>query len=328
MTDGMRVALLLVVLVACKDKPAEQQRPPIAEDDPEERCDPKETKVCVGTRVVACEDGKLGRALRQCPDTCRKGKCVGSCAEGAELIYVVDSHDQLMSFDPRKIGNDPFKLVGVMNCPAAGSPFSMSVDRSGTAWVLYTDGSVHEVSTIDATCKPSGFSTNSSFGMGFTSDEPGSKKETLYVAMNDGSHGLSTIDTMKDVPSIKSVGRLPFTSRHPELTGTSEGKLFGFFPDDGERSFVQEIDKTTGSFIGDRLPLGASLDFVGAYAFAHWGGVFYIFVSGATSTVRAIDRKTGAYQLLMDNLPTRIVGAGVSTCAPERDQPKTATGPN
>ena len=325
----MRFAVaLFVLLVACKDK-TKSARAPVAEVDPEERCDPKESKVCVGSRVVACEDGKLGRALRQCADTCRKGKCVGSCAEGAELIYVVDSHDQLMSFDPRKLPNDPFKLVGVMNCSAAGSPFSMSVDRSGTAWVLYTDGSVHEVSTIDATCKPSGFATNSTFGMGFTSDEPGSKHETLYVAINDGSHGLATIDTQKDVPAIKNVGHLPFTSRHPELTGTSEGKLFGFFPEGpGSYSFVHEIDKTTGFFIGNRMPMGDQLDFVGAYAFAHWGGVFYIFVSSDTSTVRAIDRKTGAYQMLMDNLPTRIVGAGVSTCAPERDQPKTATGPN
>jgi len=58
------------------------------------------------------------------------------------------------------------------------------------------------------------------------------------------------------------------------------------------------------------------------YAFAHWGGVFYIFVTSDTSTVRAIDRKTGAYQLVLDNLPYRITGAGVSTCAPERDQAK------
>ena len=319
---GVRVALLLLVLASC-GKTESAQRKPVVEDDPEERCDPRETRVCVGTRVVACEDGKLGRALRQCSDTCKKGKCVGSCAEGAELIYVVNADNQLLSFDPRKLPAQPFDLIGEMKCGAMGTPFSMSVDRSGTAWVLYTDGDLYEVSTIDAACKRSNFASSSrTFGMGFVTDEPGGKTEKLYVAANDGSHELSYLDTTQDVPVAKTVATLPSTARHPELTGTSEAKLFGFFPASGEGSFVQEIDRKTGATVGTKWELGDRLDYVGAYAFAHWGGTFFIFVSSDSSTVRAIDRKTGAYRLVMDNLPYRITGAGVSTCAPERDQAK------
>lgn len=324
----MRGLLLVVAaLGACgKSDPPGQTR---VEDDPEERCDPKETRVCVGTRVVACEDGKLGRALRQCSDTCRKGQCVGQCAETAELIYVVDSHDQLLSFDPRKLPSDPFKLIGVMNCDAAGSPFSMSVDRGGTAWVLYTGGELFEVSTIDAKCKPSGFKrvATRTFGMGFVTDVAGGKSEKLYVAANDGSHDLMTIDTTKDEPTATFTAKLPLTSQHPELTGTSEGRLFGFFPSSSDASFVQEIDRKSGAFVGTKWELGDRLAFVEAYAFAHWGGVFYIFVTSGASTVRAVDRRTGAYQLVLDNLPYRITGAGVSTCAPERDQAKSSPGP-
>jgi len=317
----MRALVLLVALAACgkSESPAPK---PSAEDDPEERCDPKESKVCVGSRVVACESGKLGRALRQCGDTCRKGKCVGQCAEGAELIYVVDSQDQLLSFDPRKLPSDPFKLIGVMNCGAMGSPFSMSVDRSGTAWVLYTDGGVFEVSTVDASCKPSGFRTANTFGMGFTSDVPGGKTEKLYIAANDGSHSLSYLDTTTDVPTKHAVATIPDTTRHPELTGTSEAKLYGFFPTTFEASFVQEIDRNTGALVGTKWELGDPLDSVTAYAFAQWGGTFYIFVTSGPSTVRSIDRTTGAYAMVLDNIPFRITGAGVSTCAPERDQGK------
>jgi hypothetical protein len=36
----------------------------------------------------------------------------------------------------------------------------------------------------------------------------------------------------------------------------------------------------------------------------------------SNSTVRTIDRATGQYQLVTQNLPYNIVGAGVSTCAP------------
>jgi hypothetical protein len=326
----VRVALVLVLLVACKDKSAEPSKAAAA-DDPEERCDPKETRVCVGSRVVACEDGKLGRALRQCSDTCRKGKCVGQCAEGAELIYVVDDRDQLMSFDPRKLPTDPFKLIGVMNCAARGSPFSMSVDRGGTAWVLYTSGEVFEVSTIDATCKPSGYTqlsdTPFTFGMGFVSDAAGSKTEKLFIAANDSSHGLWTVDTTADRPFATKVGTIDATARHPELTGTSEGRLYGFFPASGTASFVQEIDRRSGALVGSPWKLGDPLEYVGAYAFAHWGGTFYIFVSSDRSTVRSINRTTGAYEMLMDNIPSRIVGAGVSTCAPEKDQAKPSAGP-
>jgi hypothetical protein len=326
----MRGFLVLALLAACESSDPAAPKP-APKDDPEERCDPKETRVCVGTRVVACEDGKLGRALRQCSDTCRKGRCVGSCAEGAELIYVVDSHDRLHSFDPRKLPSDPFKLIGVMNCGAVGSPFSMSVDRGGTAWVLYTSGDLFEVSTMDAKCKPSGFKrvgiAPRTFGMGFVTDVAGAKSEKLYVAANDGSYDLMTIDTMQDEPTTTFAVKLPRTSQHPELTGTSEGKLFGFFPSSSDASFVQEIDRKSGSFVGTKWELGDRLGLVEAYAFAHWGGVFYLFVTSGGSTVRAIDRRTGGYQLVLDDLPYRITGAGVSTCAPERDQPKAAPGP-
>ena len=60
-----------------------------------------------------------------------------------------------------------------------------------------------------------------------------------------------------------------------------------------------------------------------AWAFAFWGGKFYIFVTAQTdifsspvSSVRVIDRATGAASTALSNLPTPIVGAGVSTCAP------------
>jgi hypothetical protein len=323
-----RACLALLLVIGCKDRNGQASKQARAgEADPDERCDPKEKKVCVGSRVVACEDGHLGRALHQCPDTCRAGRCVGSCAEGAELIYLTTDRDELLSFDPRKLpGGDPFRLIGIMNCNAFGNPFSMSVDRSGVAWVVYSDGSLFEVSTTDATCKSTGFMRGSvgstTFGMGFVTDQAGGKTEKLYVSATRGDHSLAYIDTLAEPPVAHTVGHLPQTDTHPELTGTGEGRLFGFYPVSGGPSFVQEIDKTTGKFIGSQFPLGDPLEFVGAYAFAHWGGVFYIFVSSMTNTVRAIDRTSGMYKMLLSDTPWRVTGAGVSTCAPEKDQAK------
>jgi hypothetical protein len=284
--------------------------------------------VCVGNSVVACEkNGHLGRRLRTCKEGCRDGVCKGQCSEAAKLIYLVDSSNNFLSFDPRKLPGDPFKVLGKLDCPNYGSPFSMSVDREGFAWVVYQDGGLYKVSITDVKCKSTGFvrgsAGSSTFGMGFATDEAGGKTEKLYVA-SEYNNQLWWIDTEHGVPTAASIGSLPSAQRNPELTGTSEGKLFGFYPDSSD-PFVQEIDRKTAAGVGQKYPLGVPLGQVNAWAFAQWGGTFYIFVTGSDNTVRAIDRKTGEYRMVMESTPYRVTGAGVSTCAPERDAPDQQT---
>jgi len=299
-----------------------------------ERCDPRQSRQCIAGDVVACEpDGKLGRRLQACHEGCEDGQCVPSCSDaGAGLIYVVDDANDLLAFDPRKLPGDPFQRIGTIRCGnRTGMPFSMSVDRHGRAWVVYTDGALYKVSIADARCRPTGYAPGAAgflrFGMGFVTDGPGGTTEKLFIASNDPSHNLGYIDTAARLaPHV--VGKVAAAEQHnPELTGTSEAQLFGFFPMASGPSFVQEIDRATGAARGQRWMLGkAPLGGIGAYAFAQWAGVFYIFVetyndsSELDASVRAIDRATGTYRVVLHHLPYRIVGAGVSTCAPERDQ--------
>lgn len=324
---------LLVLAAACgksEDRPAEKKVPKMAADDP--TCDPKTPRVCVGNDVVACEpDGKLGRALRACHNGCERGRCKGTCNdEAVKLIYVVDSGNHLLSFDPRLLPGDPFKLVGTLECELGGSPFSMSVDRNGIAWVLYEDGEMFRVDITDAKCEPSGYRPFSSgsrnFGMGFATDTPGADTEKLYIAADDSSNALHAIDTAHDVIP-RPIGRIEAANNpNPELTGGSDARLYGFYPQSAGVAFVQEIDRNSGRALGPRWSLGnAPLGDVNAYAFARWAGRFYIFVttfddSGFNnSTVRMVDPATGQFETLRSNLPWRITGAGVSTCAPEKD---------
>jgi hypothetical protein len=160
------------------------------------------------------------------------------------------------------------------------------------------------------------------FGMGFVSDAPGSQKEKLYIAGADDNHSLGVIDTEKVSPRPKIVASITSGAQNPELTGTADAKLYAFYPNTFEPAFVQEVDKATGELRGTRWTLGdQGLGTVGAWAFAQWGGKFFIFVTAeGDSTVRMIDRTTGKYSVVMTHLPYRISGAGVSTCAPERDQ--------
>lgn len=320
------VLLALAALVACGGKDAEREATRGSAIAPEDRCDPAKERVCVGASVVACEGGVLGRRLRTCRDGCKDGRCKAVCPEGNELIYVVDREDNLLSFDPRKLPGDPFRLVGKLGCPSSGGPFSMAVDRQGTAWVLYSSGELFEVSIADAKCTRSDFQPGSfgMFGMGYVSDAPGSSTEKLYVATN-GARTLAAIDTAQEPPVSRVTGSVEaYSDQAPELTGTSEAKLFGFFPNLSDPSFIQEIDRASGAPVGPQWKIGgAPLGAVNAWAFAHWGGTFYVFVTGGDglgSTVRAVDRKTGDSRVVMDNLPYVITGAGVSTCAPEKDE--------
>ena len=55
------------------------------------------------------------------------------------------------------------------------------------------------------------------------------------------------------------------------------------------------------------------------WAFAFWGGSFYIFLerdSDSSTIVWKMDSSTGAVTKAVNNTGRNIVGAGVSTCAP------------
>ncbi|MBA2539805.1 MAG: hypothetical protein H0V17_09240 [Deltaproteobacteria bacterium] len=324
----MRLAAALIFLAAaCGSSDRSKDDKPVATNEDEDPCDPKEPKVCVGNSVVSCEaNGRLGRRLRTCKDGCKGGRCVASCDDDAvKLIYLVDDANNFLSYDPRKSG-DPFRLIGKLNCGTYASPFSMSVDREGTAWVVYQSGDLYKVNIHDAKCTPSGFAAGSSgsrtFGMGFVTDDAGGKTEKLYISAENYDRGLSAIETDKSPPQAKSIGTIEASiDRNPELTGTSEGKLFGFFPVSGnEQSFIQEINKKTGGAVGQKWNVG-QLGSVTAWAFAQWGGIFFVFVTTDSGPqVRAVDRKSGESKIVMESIPYRITGAGVSTCAPELDK--------
>jgi hypothetical protein len=308
-----------------------------SDDGDDERCPPRADRVCVGDDVVACEGGELGRRIRSCKDGCKDGRCVANCSTaGAELVYVVDIAGNFMSFDPRKLPGDPFRKIGHLDCEAShagASPFSMAVDRQGIAWVLYSDGAMFKVSIGDARCQRTTYVPSASgaltFGMGFATDAPGGTTEKLYIAANASDHTLSAIDTEERNPTARDLGTLVVSDQNPELTGTADARLYGFYPATREPAYVQEIDRRTAAPIGTKWTLGdKALGRVSAYAFAQWGGKFYVFATSATgqfgadesSMVHVVDRATGKHSVLLENIAYRIVGAGVSTCAPEKDQ--------
>lgn len=260
-----------------------------------------------------------------------------SCqTDGNDLIYVVDVDYRLLKFDPNLLATagDPFSLIGQLDCPAgqawdgggAATPFSMSVDRNGFAWVLYSSGEIFKVSITDASCTATTFAPGQQgmelFGMGFVTDSAGGAAETLFIsggaADQLGSGKLAMVEP--EAMTVSMVADLPESEYGPELTGTANSELFAYFPASFEDPYVARLGKTTAaaeqSWTMDPLE-----GFATAWAFAHWGGKFYVFIStegfdGTLSQVRLLDPATGNETAAVPTSDYQVVGAGVSTCAP------------
>jgi hypothetical protein len=253
------------------------------------------------------------------------------CSEAAKLVYVLDSDRTLYRFNPRIADPSAFERVGTVDCASGGDPNSMAVGRDGYAYALYGADDFwtgtyqcYAVNRVDIdtaeclgptpyACGTSGFQK---FGMGFATDGPDTTDETLYVG-NSIDGRLASLDVGSGV--LQVLGELPESG--PEFTGNALGELWGFFPYLEPPQAVQ-LDKASGAALRSldlsALPSAALAD-EAAWAWAFWGGSFYIFYQ-----VTPPDSSTNVYKLDLDGTLTvyirdtglRIVGAGVSTCAP------------
>lgn len=247
------------------------------------------------------------------------------CSDAAKLVYVLSAEFDLYSFTPNTL---TFKRIGHLACPGSGvaTPNSMAVDRSGIAWVNYSDGSLFKVNTNDASCTATPYQPGQSnffaFGMAFASNSSGSKEETLYVAgignaLTDVSPGFGKLD--QTTYTLTKIGNFsgPLRGLSAELTGTGEGKLFGFFTTRPEATLAQ-IDPSTGATSNARTLSGVSTP--SAWAFSFWAGDFWFYTSTDREPSTVTQLRTSSDNSIATVIPNvgdfRIVGAGVSTCAP------------
>jgi hypothetical protein len=231
------------------------------------------------------------------------------CSDAAKLIYLVSVEHDLYSFDPTIDGLQAYKHIGPLNCPSGGDPQSMSVTRSGTAYVFYHTGELFRVSTADASCEATTYQHPinqpfSQLGMGFTAASEGSTDERLFIISPD--FGLATIE----IPSltVSQTGALVVAA---ELTGGPDARLFQFIAEDGNLNEINLTNNTT-SFIHYFPELEGTL----AFAFARYAGEFYVFTApgfGTTTTHYDPITDTSTFR---DSLDFTVVGAGQSTCVP------------
>jgi hypothetical protein len=249
-----------------------------------------------------------------------QGGSAPGCAQETQFIYTLAADNTLSRFDPPTL---TFTKIGTLDCPNSfASPFSMAVDRNAQAWVVFTDGSLARVDTKTAKCTPTSFVPGQSgfttFGMGFSSNSPGSADETLFVS--ESSFGGSTLGLARiDVQTLKltPVGQYDKLNARAEMTGTGDARLFAAF--EGTPYIVAEIHKSDAKVLSQAKQDAISYPGGGSnFAFAFWGGDFWLFVGPGTSTDVFQYKPMTGVTTKVSSTTAEIVGAGVSTCAPTK----------
>ncbi|MBW2522775.1 MAG: hypothetical protein JRI23_01305 [Deltaproteobacteria bacterium] len=254
------------------------------------------------------------------------------CSEASKYVYVVDQNRSFYRFDPSIANTSAFQLVGTLNCSVGLEPQSMSISREGYAYVLYGQPAplqpggfgcqaLNQVEIETANClAPTPFTCGSGgftkFGMGYATDGQGITDETLFIGSSIDTN-FGSLDVATGV--VQPRGNMPIQG--PEFTGNANGELWGFFPY-GTPPELKQIDKTTGGQLTS-IPLGSlpnvNSGLMAAWAFAYWGGSFYVFYMvdpPNTSTQVYKVEYDGTVANYIPNTGLVVVGAGVSTCAP------------
>lgn len=233
------------------------------------------------------------------------------CAATSDLVYLVSRGDSSMYlFDPTTLD---LTRLGELDCDLFGAPQSMAVSRTGHAYVRWSDDLVYDVDLRTGTCSGTSYAPGAfgAFGMGYATDSAATWRDQLYVANADK---LAKVDTATWRRTV--LATMPSQS---ELTGTALGELWAFLPLERPAQLA-EIDKSTGATLRSwsltSFPRPADID---AFAFAAWGGEFFLFVRefgvGSSSDVYRVD-SGGRMELVAERIGIDVVGAGTSTCAP------------
>jgi hypothetical protein len=193
----------------------------------------------------------------------------------------------------------------------------MAVDHTGTAYVAYDTGDISLVDVTTAACRPSHFTPGqqgfSRFGMGFVANgADASSEETLYLASAETPSRLARVDTATMALHVVGTFSPPLTS--PELTGTGAGELFAFSAVETGGSAIEGVDENTAEVRAQSLL--PSITQGNAWAFAFWGGDFYTFTAPGSGSIVMRFRPSDGSLAQVGGDAERVVGAGVSTCAP------------
>jgi hypothetical protein len=140
--------------------------------------------------------------------------------------------------------------------------------------------------------------------MGYAKNGDSLNGETLYIA----GDGLASLDTKTF--DMKFLGSLTFG--RTELTGL-DTQLYAFSVGSG---VIAGLNKGNGAT--ETVYRTSATDEENAFAFAQWGGDFWLFTGSVNSMVTKYSPVTDVSTVVVPDTGMLIVGAGSSTCAPTK----------
>jgi hypothetical protein len=276
------------------------------------------TTTTTTTTTTTSETTDTGNPIEACP-------CPELEVALDDGIFVLSKTAELWKYFPAK---NMFTKLGAIDCGVDPSTFSMGVDRQGSAWVQFSDLQIRKVDVTDTTvCSDPGFVPGQdgieNFGMAFVSNSADDKCDRLYGNhYNFAAEGNMVAEFFSVDPVTLDLVQLGKSNYgRAEVTGTGDGRAFLFAGPDPSK--LVEVDKASGATL-EVIPL-PGVKTGGGFAFAFFAGDFYFFtdnMSDGKSEVTHLDYddsdKNGLQDLkvVFQDAPLRIVGAGVSTCAP------------
>ncbi len=230
-----------------------------------------------------------------------------------DAIYLLSNEEDLYTFSP-----DTFTTTAIGAIDCGENLNTMTVGRSG-AFVAAFDGSLYQVDLETTSCRETAFDPSQLFGdkygMGFVADDSPSG-ETLYITEEQD---LAVVDRLSSIDletfALTTVGFFDPPLPPTELTGTRDGRMFGFHvaTTDGRARLV-EIDPTRVEVLGGvALPIGLNWQ---AFDFAFYRGYFYLFIAthGAEGARVLRYDPTGDVVDDVGRVEFPVIGAGVPTC--------------
>lgn len=265
---------------------------------------------------------------------------VSDCSERDKLIQIVAQNTrtrqlELWHYDPESTG---FVRLGPVTCPELDTSELLmapagagAVARSGTVFVHMADWRGADttpdfegdfrIDTRTGSCELVRESNDVYLfnGSAFSSDAPGSTKETWFTPLPFGTLNPKTLERTAIRP-------LPWRRDgfSAILIGSGEGELFGlaWFPSNPYPPIeFHELDKKDGSALTDATLDSTQLKNSLTWSFSMWGGLPWLFsVPNARdrTIVTKYDLATGAATNVLETPDFVTLVAGTSTCAPTK----------
>jgi hypothetical protein len=222
------------------------------------------------------------------------------CPPEAQMVYVTGQPAELWSFWPPTF---TFTKIGDVTCT---SPTHMTVDRTGTAWIV-GGGNVYKTSTKTAACSLAPqWQPQTGFGDFAVSFVGVTNNDTSLYLLGASSGQLGKFDIV--LGTFQVVGTPSVGSPGGDMTSRDDGKLW-FLQAYTTPHPLFQIDPATATVL---QALSVNASGTGNQALAYFGARFYAFENGMVNEYDPVANTV----TMLGYAPLGVTGAGQSTCVP------------